>query len=188
MNSLRIIGGQWRRQIVHFPDSAGLRPTPGRVRETLFNWLGQDLSGRACLDLFAGSGALGFEAASRGAARVVMVEKNARVMRALKENARRLKMPVTVEFVTADALEFAASRMTPFDVVFADPPYRQGWLARLEPVLDALLDAGGSLYAESEFPVETLGQWRAVRQKQAGQVYFHLLRRRQKIESAEFAS
>ncbi|MDR0674202.1 MAG: 16S rRNA (guanine(966)-N(2))-methyltransferase RsmD [Zoogloeaceae bacterium] len=175
MNSLRIIGGQWRRQIVRFPDGSGLRPTPDRVRETLFNWLEQDLRGRVCLDLFAGSGALGFEAASRGAARVVMVEKDIRVMRALKENARRLKMPETVEFVAADALEFATSRKTPFDVVFADPPYRQGWLARLEPVLDALIDAGGSLYAEAEFPVETLGRWRVTRQGRAGQVYFHLL-------------
>ncbi|MDR1349932.1 MAG: 16S rRNA (guanine(966)-N(2))-methyltransferase RsmD [Zoogloeaceae bacterium] len=175
MNSLRIIGGQWRRQLVRFPDSAGLRPTPDRVRETLFNWLGQDLSGRVCLDLFAGSGALGFEAASRGAARVVLVEKDARVMRVLKENARRLKMPETVEFVTADALEFAVSCQTPFDVVFADPPYRQDWLARLEPVLDTLLKTNGSLYAEAEFPVETLGQWRVARQGQAGQVCFYLL-------------
>ena len=175
MNSLRIIGGQWRRRLIHFPDSAGLRPTPDRVRETLFNWLGQDLSGRACLDLFAGSGALGFEAASRGAARVVMVEKDARVLRALKENARRLKMPETVEFVAADALEFAVSCKMPFDVVFADPPYRQGWLARLEPVLNTMLDASGSLYAEAEFPIQSLGQWRGTRQRQAGQVYFHLL-------------
>jgi 16S rRNA (guanine966-N2)-methyltransferase len=175
MNSLRIIGGLWRRRQVRFPDCAGLRPTPDRVRETLFNWLGQDLSGRVCLDLFAGSGALGFEAASRGAARVVMVEKNARVARILRENAQRLKMPETVEFVTGDALEFAVSCKTPFDVVFADPPYRQGWLARLEPFLKTLLVAGGSLYAEAEFPVEALGQWRVTRRGQAGQVYFHLL-------------
>ncbi|MDR2366050.1 MAG: 16S rRNA (guanine(966)-N(2))-methyltransferase RsmD [Zoogloeaceae bacterium] len=175
MNSLRIIGGQWRRRLVHFSDSAGLRPTPDRVRETLFNWIGQDLSGRACLDLFAGSGALGFEAASRGAARVVMVEKEARVTRVLRENAQRLKMPETVEFVTADALEFAVSCKTPFDVVFADPPYRQGWLDRIAPVLDTLLIAEGSLYAEAEFPLDTLGQWRVTRQGRAGQVYFHLL-------------
>ncbi|MDR2625727.1 MAG: 16S rRNA (guanine(966)-N(2))-methyltransferase RsmD [Zoogloeaceae bacterium] len=185
MNSLRIIGGQWRRQVIRFPDSAGLRPTPGRVRETLFNWLGQDLSGRACLDLFAGSGALGFEAASRGAARVVMVEKDARVLRALKENAQRLKMPETVEFVAADALEFAVSCATSFDVLFLDPPYRLGWLARLEPFLDTLLDAQGDLYAEAEFPVEALGAWHATRRKQAGQVYFHVLERRQKIEASE---
>ena len=79
MNTVRIVGGEWRRRVLRFPDAEGLRPTPDRVRETLFNWLGQDLAGLACLDLFAGSGALGFEAASRGAARVVMVEQAARV-------------------------------------------------------------------------------------------------------------
>ncbi|MDR1889842.1 MAG: 16S rRNA (guanine(966)-N(2))-methyltransferase RsmD [Zoogloeaceae bacterium] len=175
MNRIRIIGGQWRRQVIKFPDSMGLRPTPDRVRETLFNWLGQDLTGRACLDLFAGSGALGFEAASRGAARVVMVERDAKVMAALKENARRLKMPSTVEFVTTDALKYAVSCKTPFDVVFADPPYRQGWLARLEASLDTLLYPDGAFYAETEFPVETLGKWQTTRQGQAGQVCFHLL-------------
>ncbi|GHT95303.1 hypothetical protein AGMMS49545_18030 [Betaproteobacteria bacterium] len=175
MNQVRIIAGAWRRQLIKFPDSVGLRPTPDRVRETLFNWLGQDLTGRACLDLFAGSGALGFEAASRGAARVVMVERDAKVMAALKENARRLKMPTTVEFVATDALKYAVSCKTPFDVVFADPPYRQGWLARLEPALDTLLTPDGAFYAEAEFPVETLGAWTSARQGQAGQVYFHLL-------------
>ncbi|MBP8868359.1 MAG: RsmD family RNA methyltransferase, partial [Propionivibrio sp.] len=90
MNTVRIIGGQWRRRLLRFPDSEGLRPTPDRVRETLFNWLGQDLEGLSCLDLFAGSGALGFEAASRGAARVVMVEQSPRVFAALEENARLL--------------------------------------------------------------------------------------------------
>jgi 16S rRNA (guanine966-N2)-methyltransferase len=176
MNQVRIIGGEWRRQLIKFPDSVGLRPTPDRVRETLFNWLGQDLTGRACLDLFAGSGALGFEAASRGAARVVMVERDAKVMAALKENARRLKIPATVEFVTTDALKYAVSCKTPFDVVFADPPYHQGWLAKLEPSLDTLLEHDGAFYVEAEFPVETLGAWQTMRQGQAGQVYFHLLR------------
>ncbi|MDR3054334.1 MAG: 16S rRNA (guanine(966)-N(2))-methyltransferase RsmD [Zoogloeaceae bacterium] len=175
MNQVRIIGGEWRRQLIKFPDSAGLRPTPDRVRETLFNWLGQDLTGRVCLDLFAGSGALGFEAASRGATRVVMVERDAKVMAALKENARRLKMPATVEFVTTDALKYAVSCKTPFDVLFADPPYRQGWLDRLEPLLDRLLLPDGAFYAEAECPVANLGAWQTTRQGQAGQVYFHLL-------------
>ena len=86
MNSVRIVGGELRRRVIRFPDSEGLRPTPDRVRETLFNWLGQELDGWHCLDLFAGSGALGFEAASRGAARVVMIEKAPRVLAALQEN------------------------------------------------------------------------------------------------------
>ena len=88
MNSVRIIGGQYRRRVLKFPDSEGLRPTPDRVRETLFNWLGQELDGWNCLDLFAGSGALGFEAVSRGAAKVVMVEQAPRVLAALRENAK----------------------------------------------------------------------------------------------------
>src|SRR3954467_4867685 len=90
-NRVRIIGGAWRSRIIRFPPTSDLRPTPDRVRETLFNWLGQDLSGQACLDLFVDSGALGFEAASRGATRVVMVERDARVFAALKESAVQLQ-------------------------------------------------------------------------------------------------
>lgn len=87
---IRIIGGQWKRRLLPVPDSPGLRPTPDRVRETLFNWLGQDLSGWHCLDLFAGSGALGFEAASRGAARVLMVEQNPAIARGLNASVQQL--------------------------------------------------------------------------------------------------
>ena len=105
-NTVRIIGGVWRSRILDFPDALDLRPTPDRVRETLFNWLGQDLSGRTCLDLFAGSGALGFEALSRGAASVVMVEKDPAVLRALRDSAQKLGgRNLTV--VRGDALEFA---------------------------------------------------------------------------------
>ncbi|HVQ62861.1 MAG TPA: 16S rRNA (guanine(966)-N(2))-methyltransferase RsmD, partial [Burkholderiales bacterium] len=103
-NTVRIIGGQWRSRILEFPDAADLRPTPDRVRETLFNWLGQDLGGKNCLDLFAGSGALGFEALSRGAVSAVMVEKDPEVLRALRENAQKLGAKgLTV--VRGDALE-----------------------------------------------------------------------------------
>ena len=102
---LRIIGGAWRSRRIRFPDRPGLRPTPDRVRETLFNWLGQDLTGRDCLDLYAGSGALGFEAASRGARRVVMVERDAAALRALQAN-RALLDAAAVAVVCADALEF----------------------------------------------------------------------------------
>ncbi|MCX8145718.1 MAG: 16S rRNA (guanine(966)-N(2))-methyltransferase RsmD [Azovibrio sp.] len=176
MNQVRIIGGQWRRQLLRFPDSEALRPTPDRVRETLFNWLGQDLTGLRCLDLFAGSGALGFEAASRGAAAVVLVERAPRVLAALRANAARLKCGDAVEIVRADALEFAVSCRQPFDVVFADPPYHQGWADKLAPFLPRLLAADGALYLEVEHPVQALGDWRSVRQGQAGQVHFHLLR------------
>lgn len=177
MNSVRIIGGAWRRRVLRFPDSEALRPTPDRVRETLFNWLGQDLEGLACLDLFAGSGALGFEAASRGAARVVLVEQAPRVLAALRENARLLDAEATVEIVRADALQYLASTASRFDIAFLDPPYRQGWMERLAPVLLPALQEDGAIYVEAEYQIDSLGDWRAVRHGRAGEVHFHLLRR-----------
>jgi 16S rRNA (guanine966-N2)-methyltransferase len=178
LNSVRIVGGEWRRRVLRFPDADGLRPTPDRVRETLFNWLGQDLSGCSCLDLFAGSGALGFEAASRGAARVVMVERSAAVAAALRANAERLEAE-RVEIVRADAVEFASSQdraASRFDVLFLDPPYHQGWLERLAPMLPGVLAGGGALYVEAETALEACGQWRTVRRGRAGQVFYHLMR------------
>lgn len=180
MNTVRIIGGKWRRRLLHFPDSGGLRPTPDRVRETLFNWLGQNLAGLSCLDLFAGSGALGFEAASRGAARVVMVENSPRVVAALAANARLLGADSLLEIVRADALEFASSLRasgTRFDVLFLDPPYRQSWLDRLSPLLADFLADEGVLYVEAERELEVCGSWCTVRKGRAGQVFYHLMRR-----------
>ena len=178
---MRIVGGQWRRRFLHFPDGPGLRPTPDRVRETLFNWLGQDLSGWRGLDLFAGSGALGFEAASRGAAKVVLVERARPVLAALQKNAAQLGAdPGRLEVVGADALKFAAACQERFDIVFADPPYQQGWLARLEPLLPRLLNTDGALYLEAEMPIDRLGDWQTVRRGRAGQVHFHLLRQEPK--------
>ena len=178
MNAVRIIGGEWRRRILRFPDAVGLRPTPDRVRETLFNWLGQDLHGRTCLDLFAGSGALGFEAASRGAARVVMVEQSGRVAALLRENLRLLGATERVEIVLADAVKVASSLVRDgirFDVVFLDPPYREGWIDRLLPMLPRLLESDGLLYVESESPRDACGSWRTVRSGKAGQVFYHLM-------------
>ena len=179
MNTLRIIGGEWRRRVLHFPDSEGLRPTPDRVRETLFNWLGQDLTGLSCLDLFAGSGALGFEAASRAAAKVVLVEKSPRVFAALAANARLLGAGARLEIVAADAVRFA-STVPPagrFDVLFLDPPYQQGWIDRLAPLLPALLADDGVVYVEAEHALEGCGQWRTLRHGRAGQVFYHLMRK-----------
>ena len=121
-NRVRIIGGEWRSRLVRFPPSAELRPTPDRVRETLFNWLGQRLDGLDALDLFAGSGALGFEALSRGAARVVMVERDRRVADGLREAARELDAR-GADVVVGDALAFLARDTGSYDVVFVDPPY-----------------------------------------------------------------
>lgn len=176
-NSVRIIGGQWRRSVLHFPDSIGLRPTPDRVRETLFNWLGQELNGQRCLDLFAGSGALGFEAASRGAEKVVLVEQSPLVRQALIANQERLKANGSLEVHGGDALKIASKPQSPlFDVVFLDPPYHQGWLEKLAPLLGNLLRPEGALYVEAERPLAELGQWQTVKDGKAGQVFYHLMR------------
>lgn len=176
MNSVRIIGGQWRRRVLKFPDSEGLRPTPDRVRETLFNWLGQDL-GWHCLDLFAGSGALGFEAASRGAAKVVMIEQAPRVLAALHANAEMIGAASAVEIRRGDAIQYLSSTKVKFDLIFLDPPYNKGWIPRLEPLLPGVLNEGAVLYVEAEHELEALGEWRTVRHGKAGEVHFHLMRR-----------
>lgn len=177
MNSVRIIAGQWRRRVLRFPDSEGLRPTPDRVRETVFNWLGQELDGLDCLDLFAGSGALGFEAASRGAASVVMLEQAPRVHAALSDNARLLDAGGVLEIRRGDALQYLASAPRRFDVVFLDPPYRKGWLERLAPHLPSVLKEDGLIYAEAEHEVAALGDWRSIRHGKAGEVHYQLLAR-----------
>lgn len=177
MNSLRIIGGQWRRRVLKFPDSEGLRPTPDRVRETLFNWLGQELDGWHCLDLFAGSGALGFEAASRGAAKVVMIEQAPRVLAALHANAEMIGAASAVEIRRGDAIQYLSSTKVKFDLIFLDPPYNKGWIPRLEPLLPGVLNEGAVLYVEAEHELEALGEWRTVRHGKAGEVHFHLMRR-----------
>ena len=178
MNTVRIIGGEWRRRVLSFPDSEGLRPTPDRVRETLFNWLGQDLTGLTCLDLFAGSGALGFEAASRGAAKVTMIDNSPKVLAALETNARMLDSDGRLQIVHADAVKFASSLRangSRFDVLFLDPPYNQGWIDRLAPLIPDLLADNGWLYIEAEFALETCGDLHTVRSGRAGQVYYHLM-------------
>lgn len=180
MNSVRIIGGNWRRRVLSFPDSEGLRPTPDRVRETVFNWLGQDLSGQTCLDLFSGSGALGFEAASRGAAKVVMVDSSAKVVSALQANAKILDPDGRLQIVRGDAVKFASSLRTNgsrFDGVFLDPPYKQGWIDRLSPLLPDLLTDEGWLYVEAEFALSGCNGLTMVRNGRAGQVYYHLMQK-----------
>ena len=180
MNTVRIIGGQWRRRLLRFPDGEGLRPTPDRVRETLFNWLGQDLGGLACLDLFAGSGALGFEAASRNAASVVIVDRSASAVAALLANAQTLRADGRLRIVRADAVEFASAQRLPesrFDVLFLDPPYGHGWLDRVSPFLSGLVAEDGVIYVEAEHAIESCGDWRTDRSGKAGQVFYHLMRK-----------
>ena len=186
MNKVRITGGAWRSRLVEVGDQPGLRPTPDRVRETLFNWLGQDLTGMHCLDLFAGSGVLGFEAASRGAASAVLVERNPRVVSILRRNAALLDAEGRLVVTGADALEFAAlatRREQRFDLVFLDPPYRQDWLTRLWSLLPALTAVGGWLYVEAESAITAREPWQMVRQGKAGQVHYHLLQHRETSET-----
>ncbi len=183
-NRVRIIGGEWRRRWLQFPAAQGLRPTPSRVRETLFNWLGQDLTGLGCLDLFAGSGALGFEAASRGARQVVMLERDRRIAESLQASARTLQAGTavtgTVEVVRADALEFLAHDTRAFDVAFIDPPYAF-WEQTRQPLgalltrLAGRMTPGASVYLESpEFPELPQG-WRSLKRGRAGAVHYQLL-------------
>lgn len=175
MNRVRIIGGRWRSRLLSFPDVPGLRPTPDRVRETLFNWLGQDLSGHDCLDLFAGSGALGFEALSRGARRVVMVESNPRALQALKANAQALGA-TNLELKRGDGVEFLAHHTGRYQVIFLDPPYRSDLLATVLPRLGPRLHDGGLVYLEAASDFDAGPAWEVWRSGSAGQVRYRLLR------------
>lgn len=171
---VRIIGGKWRSRILSFPEHAELRPTPDRIRETVFNWLGQDLSGMICLDLFAGSGALGFEAASRGAERVVMVDVDARISRALHENKEKLQA-TQVELKTMNAVNFINMDIGKFDVIFLDPPYRLGLLPELLPLLPSHLEMDGLVYTETPRAWIPDKQWNVRRSAKAGAVHYQLL-------------
>ena len=167
---IRIIGGQYRGRRIQVPDRPDLRPTPDRVRETLFNWLGQALDGLSCLDLFAGSGALGFEAASRGAKHVVMVEQDRAVFESLKSFRERIGAH-QVELVHEDAFAYL-KRMPPFDVVFLDPPFRQN---ALPAVFRQLKTAPGlRVYVESSEPFVPGEPWRELKRARAGQVSYQL--------------
>ncbi|KXS51242.1 MAG: 16S rRNA (guanine966-N2)-methyltransferase [Marinobacter sp. T13-3] len=134
---LRIIGGDWRSRKLRFPDAGGVRPSPARTRETLFNWLNFHLAGRDCLDLFAGSGALGLEALSRGAGSATLVDHTPALAGALKANLQLLKAS-NGEVVCRDVTQYLTHRnRPPFDIIFMDPPFRQGWLDRLLPLIDS---------------------------------------------------
>jgi 16S rRNA (guanine966-N2)-methyltransferase len=172
---VRIIGGEYRGRRIAVAARPGVRPTPDRVRETLFNWLGQRLDGLACLDLFAGTGALGFEAASRGAKRVVMVEHDAAVFSSL-ESTRALVGAAQVELVRGDALEYLARGDGAFDVVFLDPPFGQNSLPAVLERLPACLTAQARVYVEAERPVRDPA-WRELKAARAGQVSYQLLER-----------
>ena len=186
---VRIIGGMWKRALLPVLDAEGLRPTPDRVRETVFNWinhqLGSDWDNASFLDLFAGSGALGFEAASRGAASVTMVDNHGPAARQLEANRDKLKAG-NVTVLRTDALTLVrdlVARGQRFDVIFLDPPYQLGLLTQILPLCQALLKEDGMVYAETgeALPFEGeapdwLAGWEAIREDKAGMVYYYLLK------------
>ena len=175
---VRIIGGQWRRRRLPFPAHAALRPTPDRLRETLFNWLMPAIAGTRCLDLFAGSGALGLEALSRGAERAVLIEADATVAQALRANAARLGAH-TAEVLTTSALDFLRSPVSaPFHIVFLDPPFDSSLMADCLPLLAARwLVPDARVYIErpaTQAGVTPAGlppAWQLWRETRAGQAY-----------------
>jgi len=172
-NVVRIIGGTYRSRILHFPDAEGLRPTPDRVRETVFNWLGQRMHGLVCLDAFAGSGALGFEAASRGAERVVMLERDSKARAALRQNATLLAA-ANIDIQQLDALAYLSRPGELFDVIFLDPPFNTELLKPALQSAKTRMRPGGRIYAESPAPLSPEG-YTVLRQGRAGLSHFCLL-------------
>jgi 16S rRNA (guanine966-N2)-methyltransferase len=180
-NQVRIIAGQWRGRRLTFPGTEGLRPTSDRMRETLFNWLAPVIAGARCLDLFAGSGALGFEAASRGASRVVMSDRDATVVRALQTSRQQLAAN-QVELLGGDMRDCLAQAGKGFDVVFLDPPFAQpGLLGEAIGLLSqpGRLSPGAFIYLElplqrrlDDLPAD----WKLYREKQTGAVAYRLYR------------
>ena len=179
-NQLRIIAGRWRGRKLSFAPLPGLRPTPDRVRETLFNWLAPVVNGSHCLDLYAGSGALGLEAASRGADRVVMVDHSAEVVQVLHEQVDILHAE-GIQIIQADVQTWLRGASQAFDIVFLDPPFHHdlvpGALALLESNGWLAPDACIYIEAERSLQPELPEGWTLYRSKQAGQVGYHLARR-----------
>jgi len=180
-NSVRIIGGQYRRTPITVVDAPGLRPTPDRVRETVYNWLshlwGANFDNKSVLDPFAGSGAMGFEAASRGASRVVMIETERKTIFTMTALRDKLDARV-IDIIHGDGL--AAMRRLAganFDMVFLDPPFGEGKLEKVWPLLPAVLAQDGLVYVESEAPIVPPDGFALIRQDGAGAIFFGLLER-----------
>jgi 16S rRNA (guanine(966)-N(2))-methyltransferase RsmD len=176
---VRIIGGQWKRSKLPVADRPGLRPTPDRVRETLFNWLGQDLSGWRCLDAFAGSGALGFEAASRGAAQVLLLERDPALLASLRQSQQRMKAEALC-IEAADAIAWMGRAAAgSFDLVLLDPPFGSDLAERALPLALRLAAEAGLVYLEAPQLLAAVPDgWAIHRHGRAGAVHFHLLQRR----------
>ena len=176
--TLKIIGGQWRSRQIDVLDADGLRPTPNRVRETLFNWLQADIFNSRCLDLFAGSGALSFEAASRGAKNVVQIENNLAACTALKSNAQKLNA-TNVHMVQSDTLaHLAKTPPNQFDVIFIDPPFGLDLVVQSCELLEKNLWLApyAKIYIETEttLKLELPESWQLLKSKIAGEVAYSL--------------
>ncbi len=178
-NEFRIIAGNWRRRRLRFPDLPGIRPSPDRVRETLFNWLMQRISGARCLDLFAGSGALGLEALSRGAAQVLFIDQERQAVDALRGHLQALHAE-NAQVLQSEALAFLHGSPQAFDIVFLDPPFASGSLTQ---AFDALVKQGWlapQALVYLEYPVgaapELPAAWELFRKAHAGRVGFALAR------------
>lgn len=174
--TIRIIGGLYRGKKLHFPAIEGLRPTPDRVRETLFNWLMNDIKEARCLDAFAGSGALGLEAFSRGAAEVTFVEYAREAHANLQKIITAFNDP-RLKLIKADTRIYLQQNTKPFDIIFLDPPFAHNYLPQCldEIIKNKLLAKGGIVYIESpmELTLDELS-WRQIKSKQAGQVLYSL--------------
>ena len=182
MGSVRIIGGKWRGRKLPFPDLPELRPTPDRVRETLFNWLQPDIEGAVCLDLFAGTGALGLEALSRGAKTVTMVEKNKTIISNINKNIESLGSKNVILNCQNSLSWLEQSISNQYNIVFLDPPFRQQLMIPCCTQLEkqGLLAQNAKIYLELEVEFETLStpfNWELLRQKRAGQVNYFLFNR-----------
>lgn len=189
MGQLRIIGGRWKRTPIAVANGEQLRPTPDRVRETLFNWLGQSLEDWRCLDLFAGSGALSFEAASRGAAHVVAIDRDPKSVAAMQALSKKLNAHDCLRIERAQAEDWLARNRETFDLIFMDPPFGQGLVAAVLPQAVAALAPHGRLYIEAEQACRP--DWLAdagltlLRADKAGMVHYHLCSRTVRPESAQ---
>ncbi len=177
MNHIRIIGGLFRGKKLSVPDVEGLRPTPDRVRETLFNWLMNDIKNARCLDAFAGSGALGFEAFSRGASKIVLLEQASKAYVNLQKIMTQFNSP-KLSLVKTDSRAYLQQCVEQFDIIFLDPPFAFNYIPQClnEIVSRKLLPSGGLVYTESatEISIDST-QWQQVKLKQTGQVVYGLL-------------
>lgn len=177
-NQVRIIGGSFKGRKISFPDTFELRPTSDRIKETLFNWLAPYIRDSICLDLFAGSGALSFEAVSRGAFKVIAIENNPLVISTLKAEIDHLKI-TNLDIIQADTPQFLNTSSSPVDIIFIDPPYKKNLLAPCCSLLEGngWVKTGTYIYYEAdvEIPVENIpSSWKIIKQKKAGNIHYYL--------------